>query len=58
MNFTYRIHPSTTKPNEHEAGRVANVYRIKTVEIAHFVATVGTRMSPYSMKYENENEKV
>ena len=54
MNFTYRIHPSTTKHNEHEAGRVANVYRIKTVEIAHFVATVNTRMSPYSMKYENE----
>ena len=26
-NFSYRIHPSTTKPTEYEAGRVVNVYR-------------------------------
>ena len=36
-----RIQTSTTKPAEYEAGRVVNVYR-KTVEAAHFVATVST----------------
>ena len=41
QDFPYRIHPSTTKPTEYEVGMCTG----KTVEMAHFVATVSTRVS-------------
>ena len=48
INIKFLVQNSSQhkKPTEYESGKVVTVYRKKLGNIAHFVATVSTRVSP------------